>query len=48
MSETFPKPIRDLSEADIPLPLIKPNIVAVQHKYNNVFLLIRTGLYDIF
>jgi len=48
MSETFPKPIRDLPEADIIFPLIKAHIVAAQHKYNNVFLLIRSGLYDIF
>ena len=48
MSKTFPKPIRDLPEADIPFLLIKPHIVAVQHKYNSVFLSICTGLYDIF
>jgi hypothetical protein len=48
MSETSPKPIQDLPEANIPFLLIKPHIVAVQHKYNNIFLLIRTGLYDIF
>jgi len=48
MSETFPKPIQDLPEADIPFLLIKPHIVAVTHKYNNVFLSIRTGLYDFF
>ncbi len=48
MSETFPKPIQDLPEADIPFLPIKPHIVAAQPKYNNVFLLIRTGLYDNF
>jgi hypothetical protein len=47
MSETFPKPIRDLPEAEIPFLLIKPHIVAVQHKYNIFFLLIRIDKYPL-